>query len=425
EVVSLDGVVGSSGNEITFTNYNNEVVTLDGTIGITSGWTQHSGNIYKTTLSEDIWQLFLDGECQTLARFPNAEVWSDFMWQRDASRRFESDAGTNGHMIDDPSVGHVDTLAAAGVSFNDCVAIMNLRNWTTYARLVQNHTVGTDNFDYVLAPSYTDTNAAYIIEGGLNGAELIMLDTAKEWAYDESTKTLYLWADDGLSPAGRDIRGKNQSYFFTGTANTDYVTIDGLNFFATTVSFSQSDYITVQNCKFDYPSCAKRALGNINPPSPTDFGGLAGDHNQHNTVYNCQFRYVDGPVIYYKSGDFMTIVNNYFYMVDYACLDEGFSLNGNNANGTIYTRNTLEIAGASEGCRIEIENPVLYPATVSYNYHTRCGLMQTDGSSVQYSPSSPPGSENCYNWFIYNDRYSFRFDGDPAGQYGNIYRNVA
>ncbi len=425
EVVSLDGVIGSSGNEITFTNYNGEIVTLDGTIGITSGWTQYSGNIYKTTLSEDIWQLFVDGECQTLARFPNAEVWSDFMWQRDASRRFESDAGTNGHMIDNPSVGHVDTLAAAGVSFDDCVAIMNLRNWTTYARLVENHTAGTDNFDYDPAPAYTDTNAAYIIEGGLNGAELIMLDIAKEWAYDESTKTLYLWADDGLSPAGRDIRGKNQPYFFTGTANTDYVTIDGLNFFATTVSFSQSDYITVQNCKFDYPSCAKRALGSINPSEPTDFGGLVGDHNQHNTVYNCEFRYVDGPVIYYKNGDFMTIENNYFYMVDYACLDEGFSLNGNNANGTIYTRNTLEISGDSEGCRIEIENPNQYPATVSYNYHTRCGLMQTDGASVQYNPTSVTDSENCYNWFIYNDRYCFRFDGDPAGQYGNVYRNVA
>ncbi len=32
----------------------------------------HSGNIYKTVLAEDVWQLFVDGRMQIIARWPNA-----------------------------------------------------------------------------------------------------------------------------------------------------------------------------------------------------------------------------------------------------------------------------------------------------------------------------------------------------------------
>jgi hypothetical protein len=425
ETVNLNAVEGTSANPVVFTNYFGETVVIDGTIPITSSWILHEGSIYKTTLNEDIWQLFVDGEHQTLARFPNAETWSDLMWDRENGRRFESGDGVNGHMVDDAGRGHLDSLAGAGVSFNDCVAVMNLRNWTTYARHVRNHITGADNFDYDLVPNYTTTRAGYFIEGGLGDAELVMLDSPGEWAFDETTKTLYYWAEDGLNPAGRDIKGKNQSYAFNGTSGTKYVIIDGLNFFATTFYFYESEYITVQNCRFDYPTFSKRAIGSISGPDKTWFGGSNSKSNQHCILYNCEFRYVDGPALYYKKSDFTTIENNYFYMVDYGCLDEGYSLNGNNANGTVYRRNTLEISGDSEGCRIGLNNASVYPATVAYNYHTRCGLLQTDGASVQYSPSSANESQNHHNWFIDNDRTSFRFDGDPAGQYGNVYRNVS
>ena len=56
--------------------YPGEVVTLDGTEAIselqTNGWTPYKGSIYKTTLSKDIWQLFVDSEMMIPARWPNA-----------------------------------------------------------------------------------------------------------------------------------------------------------------------------------------------------------------------------------------------------------------------------------------------------------------------------------------------------------------
>jgi len=426
EVVSLSGKQGSSGNPITIKPYQNEIVTMDGTIAVSGSWSLHSGNIYKTTLSENVWQLWVDDKHMTVARFPNTETWSEQMWDRYAARRYEGSGSSNGTMVDNPSVGSVESLAGAGVSLNNCVAVLNTRHWTTYARLVQNHTAGSDTFNYAATPAYKATlRGSYFMEGGVGSAELVMLDRPNEWAFDETNNTLYLRTDDGLSPAGRSVRARNQDYCFVGDQNTKYVVIDGLNFFGTTFNFYRSEFITVQNCDLRYPSFSKRVLGSIDPPAPTTMGGTGGDPNQYCTVYNCEFRYVDGPVIYYKNSDFTTIENNYFYMVDYGCLDEGFALNGNNVRGPVYRRNTIEISGDSESCRLGVTNPASNPATVEYNFHTRCGLQQTDGASVQYAPYAVDGSINRYNWFIDNDRYSFRFDGNPAGQYGNFFRNVA
>lgn len=87
EEVDLSGVAGESGAPITLTHYQDEEVILSGTVPITSNWTHHIGNIYKTTLSEDIWQLFVDGKHMTLARFPNALTFSDKMWDGNMARR--------------------------------------------------------------------------------------------------------------------------------------------------------------------------------------------------------------------------------------------------------------------------------------------------------------------------------------------------
>ena len=147
EEVDLSGVAGESGAPITLTPYQDEEVILSGTLPITSNWTQHSGNIYKTTLSEDIWQLFVDGKMMTLARFPNALAFSDLMWDRHLARRMKNPGqSTNGHLVDNPSQGAIATLAGAGVSFNDCVGVFNFGNFSSSAGIVANHTAGTDRF---------------------------------------------------------------------------------------------------------------------------------------------------------------------------------------------------------------------------------------------------------------------------------------
>ena len=322
ETVDLSGVAGASGNPITLTAFQDEAVILDGTLPITSSWTQDSGSIYKTTLSEDIWQLFVDGKMMTLARFPNAPAFSDLMWDRDASRRIKlkdsTSASMNGHVVDDPASGAVDALAGAGVSFDGCVALLNFSPPMTTARVISNHAAGSDHFDYSPVLRNYKRHLAYFLEGGVDNAERAMLDSSEEWAYDESTKTLYLWADDGLNPNGRTIAGKNQAYFFTGDASTRYVTIDGLDFFATTFRFDSSDYITVQNCDLTYFSYSRRALGSIAYAEPSYFLGTENDFCDGCTVYNCTFRYTSGSAMMGRYVRDFLVENNLFNQCGYA-----------------------------------------------------------------------------------------------------------
>ncbi|MHC5115626.1 MAG: right-handed parallel beta-helix repeat-containing protein, partial [Planctomycetota bacterium] len=89
ETATAANLAGLSYAPITFKPYQDEVVVFDGTEAIsdiqTNGWVVHSGNIYKTTLTKDIWQLFDDGEMMISARWPNARYDDDSVWQQDAT----------------------------------------------------------------------------------------------------------------------------------------------------------------------------------------------------------------------------------------------------------------------------------------------------------------------------------------------------
>ena len=74
EAITANALRGSSTKQITFTNYNEEEVIIAGTVQIpTTDWSVHTGSIYKTTLTQDIWQLFVDSDMMTAARWPNVE----------------------------------------------------------------------------------------------------------------------------------------------------------------------------------------------------------------------------------------------------------------------------------------------------------------------------------------------------------------
>ena len=57
-------------DNITIQAENEGKAIIDGTIDITSSWTQDAddANIWETSLTEDIWQLFIDDQQQVMAR---------------------------------------------------------------------------------------------------------------------------------------------------------------------------------------------------------------------------------------------------------------------------------------------------------------------------------------------------------------------
>ncbi|CAA6677555.1 MULTISPECIES: LamG-like jellyroll fold domain-containing protein [unclassified Lentimonas] len=419
EQVDLSGIAGTPGMPITLTPYNGETVTFDGTASIASDWTLDSGNVYKTTLTEDITQLFVDDQIMTLARFPNALVWSDEMW--DARTKKQNNSGRY--------VDGADIVGEAGVSFEGCVGLFNFGAYATNIALVSSHEAGSNYFEYAPTSGIYRTTDDYFLEGGVDGAERALLDIAQEWAYDESTKTLYLWADDGQNPNGREIAGKVQSVAITGDASTQNIVLDGLDFFATTFQFTSSDGITIQNCDSSYYASSERALGSLGSGDTAQIVGSVDDFCDDLVLYNNTFRYseVIGLLCAYTQD--ARIENNLFENINYTC-SQNASVQTSQAQNLIHRNNSLINSGPYAGFRFGLydDGNEVQPFILEMNYTERCSLHQEDGTSFYSAGGSVVESVWRYNWGHSSKEKDYRFDGanNPlTGVDANFYRNVA
>jgi hypothetical protein len=413
EEVVIRNLSGASGNPITFTAYEHESVVMDGTVELSGVWMQHTNEIYKTTLPEDIWQLFLDGEMMIMARWPNAFQHDGTIWDQQGRWARGDDAlSSNGTMVDVANNGH--DLAASGLDMTGAMGVMNVGSFRSWARKVTAHSAGSNTFNYNGVPSsgYRTKLGYYYLECKLN-----LLDAEREWFYDQVSQTLYLWAPGGGIPSG-SLRGKVQTYAFD-IADSEYLVIDGLHFFGTTFNLTGSENCTVENCDLQFPSFSRRMLGS---EADIEFANMqAGNSNPGNTLRNCTFEYSDGQAVR-MNGAGSVMENNYFHEIDFSCA--GLPNLGNTVQveigsvGAVIRHNTIDTAGASETIAPGKE------AVVEFNRVTNIGLLQSDGAAVHRMVPEAPGSVTRYNWFHDHDKYSIRFDGDPAGTNGLVHHNV-
>ena len=78
EVVDLNSKSG-----LTITAYGDGPVLMDGTVALPSKWSQHAGNIYKLIYTtNDPWQLFHNRELMINARWPNAYLHDNSVWNK-------------------------------------------------------------------------------------------------------------------------------------------------------------------------------------------------------------------------------------------------------------------------------------------------------------------------------------------------------
>ena len=426
ETITIDDLDGSSGSAIVFTNYNNERVVVDGTTPITSTWTQvGSSNIWRTKLSADIWQLFINWEEQIMARWPNAKFSDDTVWDNDnywAKGTIDNDenAYTNGTIIDDPytnSAGTSIDLSATSFDLDEtnkqAIAILNLGSFKTWSRLVTSHSGNT--FNYATVPTWKTKHHYYYLEGRKE-----FLDQEGEWWYDtySNADSLYYYAANGVNPNRLDFRGKVQSYAFSITGS-QYVQIKNLEFFATTVYFSNGDNCLVYGCNFMYPSCSKRMLRTVDTePEMTKFAsGSSGS-----SIRNCAFRNTDGIALEMWGGT-DTVDNCYFNKIDYSVADNSSIMLTIRMNGTsnVFRKNTVHRTGAS--ATVMIGDAGL----VEYNNLYDTGHLQSDGSMIQFMEGQQDGAICRYNWLHDTEKYGARFDhsGTADGVNGIMHHNLA
>ena len=416
-------------------------VVFNGTELIESTWTQHSGNVYKTTLTTDIWQLFIDDEEKIMARWPNTSFTDDVIYDNDTWGH-SNGADADGVVNDLTNLGDVpyetkELSDFTNADVSGAIIIANFNSFRTKVRRVK--TTGLDiankKFEYeTIGSGYKTKHHFYFLE-----KKLAFLDSANEWFYDKSTKTLYAWSSTGngsdLNDQNTVIRGKVQTFAVNFT-NCSNVSLEGFKFFGTTVTIQNSSNVEVKNNVFSYPNYSRRMLDDQISPYNTfplvtniDQDLSTGKLTSNGASSSCTFsgnvfEYTDGEALI-VAGDNHFISNNYFHHIDWSCAETqslGLSILCSGTDLT-FDHNIMHTLGASATLNLGERAKVLY------NDISNTGLGQSDGSIVQITKGIVEGTETAYNWLHDTEKYGFRFDavaGDAgnAGKEGLAHHNV-
>ena len=443
EEVIVSGLQGTKENPITFRSYPGETVIFDGTVAITSSWEKYKHNIYVTTLDKDVWQLFVDGEMQINARWPNA-FWYDYSvfdytkWGfADANSTFDPTTG-KGVIVDNGTQG----LAKSGLNATGAIAILNIGSWLTWAGAVEKHNPGDNNFAFALEKSLTGRvkfhgqDSRYFLEDKLE-----FLDAPSEWFYDKNTKKLYLWTRGSDTPGTHNIHGKVSTYAFTVTNNSTWLVLSNISYFATTVFIkgdndsSDVNNIRLDSLHFSYPSYSKRMLGSLAVPNMTTiyYNGLLTKYAGNFTIFNCTWEYADGQTMSYRGADGV-LENNLWHHNDFTCVGNGFLFESEGIRDN-FIRNTVHSNGPSvgfspgSGSAKDRQLGLPTGANVRLNLFYDLKYLQDDGSHVQTGIEAQNGTVLEYNWSYDTLKYGLRFDramveNAPWGYNGTVRYNV-
>ena len=265
---------GTEGKPIRFVAAEGERVIFDGTDLVTGQWTHYRGAIYCTAVDGPVPQVFVDGVMQIEARWPNMrfeEIWDRTKWAR-------SDHGSRKDLM------ICDALAETGIDWTGALATLNVgHQYKTWTRDVTKHSKGTSEFTYELnerlgdgrddGPSWADDY--FYLSGKLEA-----LDAPTEWHHDTQNGTLYLWCDDGRSPAAHQVAVKRRTYAIDAFSR-DYIQIIGFHFFAATLRLNQCNHCLVDRCRLRFPVYSRRfderTPEGKRKPEPATL--IAGDHN--------------------------------------------------------------------------------------------------------------------------------------------------
>lgn len=420
ESVVLDGAEGTLSAPYRIEAIAGEQVVMDGTLEITNQWSAYSGEIYRTEISQDIWELFLDGEMMIPARWPNADPKVDFWALTNSIHWAEGNPyDTNGICNDIPHDG-ID-LSDLNFSVSNALAIMNFGSFRTWAGRVTSHAPNSGSFEYEDIPiSFREKEHYYYLE-----RKLELLDAEKEWFYDQGSGYLYLWAPGGGVPSGV-VKGKNQSYAFS-IDNSSYVQLKNIDFFGTTFQIHNSDHVTVSDSDLQYPSCTKRMLGDTGEPDTT----LINPSTSYSycTLRRSTFAYTDGAALY-ASGTSNIVEDCYFHHIDYSCaglpnLQVSIYIKG---KANTFRRNTVHTTGASSvldpGEALDPSDPAT-GVRIEYNDMSKTGCLQSDGAMAHCMVGQQPQMDIHHNWLHDTPKMTARFDGSPGGIDGTMRQNVS
>ena len=207
-------------------------------------------------------QVFVDETFVSEARWPNANITNVLSLDHWA---FSANSSKLGTIVDraagSTSVGGVSGLAASGIDWTGARATLNIGDrFTTYVRIVKNHSAGSDRFNYNPnlgsgpgAPKAGDVKWGAGGRFWLSGKKAA-LDCPGEWFIDHETQKIFLWAPDSQPPGGRvSVRVKDYCVDVTGAPGAPF-TLQHVSMHSCTFRLRECVGCLVNDVNLTYPS---------------------------------------------------------------------------------------------------------------------------------------------------------------------------
>ena len=264
---------GSVGAPITYKNYNNEVVTIDGADRI-SAWTNDSKSIYTASMPWDLGtgdnQVFVDGQMVNDAVWPNTSLNPS----HPTMAKFTSVTNTGpltGHLFSEIATVSVSNLpGGAGAWVGATIHFGPGQDWYMQTGTVLQSGPGTLTFAYQHDNAYTTPIAGnpFYLTGKFSA-----LDAAGEWYRDPTSNLLYLWTPASDSPTKHTIEVKRRTWAFE-LSERSYITVQGIHLFASSIDTdANSNHITLTSLNAKYVS---QVMLNPTPWQPHQLNDLTG-----------------------------------------------------------------------------------------------------------------------------------------------------
>jgi hypothetical protein len=424
-LVVLDGVYTGTlklKSDITIKGKNPRKAIFSGAEPLTGTFQKHAGNIYKIKIGEvDPKQLFYKNEPMSWARWPNMK-WSE-NW--DGSKKWVNASAERGEL----TTGAFKSIKGLDLSGGYCYLRHGKGN-SCFSRPIESfdgktlhwnddlfygvNFAGEDGKVSKKGKVKTTLKAKFFLAGALD-----LLDSEGEWCVKDGV--LYFYAPGGRQPNAADVLIKTNDYSFYETQALSNVTIEGIDFFATSIRMVNPEnkkiifrddyftYIGAEPIFFNIPEGNKIA-------KPIQVSGtlvgfdhclIAGGHNgglklvgSKLIVRNCVFaennrhaNFQSNALAISPKGPFLVRHNTFF----------------NNSSDAVRFRFHEDYQGTIK-------------PDVSYNNICNAGLYNSDVSGVYMPNLSQYWTEFHHNWVHNVNGNGVRLD--QAGEKLSVHHNV-
>ncbi|MEM6643876.1 MAG: right-handed parallel beta-helix repeat-containing protein [Bacteroidota bacterium] len=402
EVLSPVGS-GSPGSPIRFISYNQDVVVISSTEEVT-GWTVHSGNIYKAQVNMPLGDvdnmLYAEGFAMDIARWPN----------NTDNDPFTIDA-------EPVSSGTASSISRFSIPNFDWsggyVYYLGAHSGTSWTRPISSSSSGRINFAPVDVTKWPfNPHNPTVFRNNNYGRFYLFgileaLDHPGEWYYDRAAGTLYFNAPNNLNPA--ELSTEYTARAKAIDISTNYIEIDGLQTMGGRVSV-EGDFCTVRNCRIRYGAQRLDDLNNTNAQLNDGSLLIYGSNNlvQNNLI---EFSATNGISLGQAwRGHRNNLIDNNVIRYCNTIGNHSSPIRSNQQNATI-TNNTAYAAGR-DGFYINGEN-----SETAYNDIYDCMKINNDGGIFYVVGNQfDKNSVIHHNWFHDSEGPDYA-DGRVAGIY--------